>query len=104
MSNLPDPNEEMENMVKGLKIFVAITSILLALLIIFCIASCQPHRAVIFPEGQVVDRNGDEFLIIWRDMADKPYSYAYNWVYEPGLGLTPVEELEVFIIIQKKQP
>lgn len=103
MSKLPDPNEEMENLVKAIKIFVAIIATLLIVLIYFSIASCTPHRAVIFPEGKVVDRNGDEYLIIWRDMADKPYSYAYNWVYEPGLGLVPVEELEVFITIQKKQ-
>ena len=75
---------------------------LLAMMTMTTFSSCTPHRAVITTQGQVIDRDGDTYLILWRDLADKPYSYAYNWVHYPGLLNTPLDKIEVSITINKK--
>jgi hypothetical protein len=85
---------------------IKITLIIWALLVMMTMttfSSCAPHRAVITTQGQVIDRYGDTYLILWRDLADKPYSYAYNWVYQPGLLDTPIDQIKVSIIIDRKE-
>ena len=61
-------------------------TILWTLLIIFLVSSCKVATSAIVPEGNIIEQDGSRFLIIWKDMGDKPHSYAYNWVYLPELS------------------
>lgn len=74
---------------------------LIVLLCLFC--GCAPHRAVISPYGKVIERDGDSYLILWRDLADKPFSYAYNWVYLPGIDHLSIDDMQVIIKITGKE-
>lgn len=74
-------------------------------LIMLLATSCGSVKpSAIIPEGQLIERDGDRFLIIWKDMGDKPHSYAYNWVYLPELEGTPINiaDYEAKIILQKR--
>lgn len=78
-------------------------TILWALLIIFLFSSCKVSTSAIAPEGKIIEQDGSRFLIIWKDMGDKPHSYAYNWVYLPELAGLNIADYEAKIIIQKRQ-
>lgn len=77
---------------------------IIGMIIILCmLSSCAPHRTIITTQGQIIDRDGDSYLILWKDLADKPFSYAYNWVYHPGLSDTPLDQIKVTISIDRKE-
>lgn len=77
-------------------------SLVLWLVMFLMVSSCSPRLTAIIPEGKVLERDGSRYLIIWKDMGDKPHSYAYNWVYLPELEAAAIEELEAVIVIRKK--
>jgi hypothetical protein len=74
------------------------------LVLLFVFGGCTVPRAIISPQGQIIERDGDSYLILWRDLAGKPHSYAYNWVYQPGISDIKINELEVMININRKNP
>lgn len=78
-------------------------AILWMLLIIFLVSSCKVATTAILPEGQIIERDGSRYLIIWKDMGDKPHSYAYNWVYLPELDAADIADYEAKIILQKRK-
>lgn len=101
-----DPNYERENMAKGIMRFLYIIIALLILIMIgmvTALSSCTPKAQAILPEGRIIERSGDRYLVIWPDHGDKPHAYAWNWVYQPGMGWIDIEDLEVIIIIRPKQ-
>ena len=98
-----DPNFERENMAKGIARLIYLIVFIIALIIVAgFFFSCNPKIQAILPEGKVVGRDGDRYLVLWPDHGDRPHAFNYQWVYQPGLGWLDIEELEAFILIQPK--
>lgn len=100
---MSDPQVERENMAKGCARAVTGFFVIISMIILLMLISCRPAMHAISPEGQVIAREGDYYLVIWPDKVNPRHSFAYNWVYYPGVGLLPQDDLEVFIIIQPKK-
>jgi hypothetical protein len=73
------------------------------LLIIPLVVGCSPKLTGILPEGQIIDRDGDMILTLWKDVAGKPNVYRYEWVYMEGLQKVDLTGYQVRIIIQKEK-
>lgn len=75
------------------------------LLIVACCTSCISQRhsqTALVPEGTLLERDGDRFLVLLPDVGGKPHAYTYLWIYQPGLGMVPLEDLEFIITIKPK--
>ena len=99
-----DPNFEREILARSIKRLAIYTAGIIALLIALLIAtSCSAPAQAILPEGKILERDGNRFLVVWPDHGDKPHGYAWNWVYQPGMGWMDIEDLEVIIVIRPKE-
>lgn len=98
-----DPNYEREIIAKSAKRILVIFAVCtLLILLVLLLSSCKTPAQAILPEGKILERNGDRYLVVWPDHGDKPHTYAWNWVYQPGLGWMEIEDMEVLIVIRKK--
>ncbi len=80
-----------------------ITSYWILLFLFATMCSCSVTKPVVEQEGTILAKEGDAYLCIFKELDAKPHTYAYMWVYQPGLGLIPVDELQVSILIRPKR-
>jgi hypothetical protein len=74
------------------------------LFLMMCVGCMTPKATAIVPEGTIIEQDGGRFLIIWKDLGDKPHSYAYNWVYLPEMReAINIADYEAKIILQKRR-
>lgn len=98
-----DPNFERENMVSGIKrLILMIAAVVFLIIVTGFFFSCSPRVQAIEPEGKIIERDGDRYLILWPDVGGETHRYHYQWVYQPGMAGIEIKELEAFITIKPR--
>jgi hypothetical protein len=73
------------------------------IMVLLLTCSCSTAKSTVGTTGQVIAREGDTFLLLFKEIGGKPHTYSYLWVYQPGIGIIPTEQLDVRISIRPKE-
>ncbi len=76
------------------------------ILILMLLMSCtglKPRQGAVLTGGTILERDGDRYLVLFKDVSGAPHTYSYLWIYQPGLGLVELQDIEVNITFSRLQ-